>query len=168
MVMQKTAPLPTGSYGLWFLGLVLFFSSSVKWENRVVLDTQGDNAFMGTAQSLERGTSRGDVRALALRLLISIKNEHERLSRNQTGVLCSIISLEEPLLKVFQRHELFFYPWLPLGTKLLFRVVIKKLVICVPIPSPARWTCFLSHPSVVNSAEPYSFIRGSEADKGKS
>lgn len=75
MVRQKTAPLHTGSYWLWSLGLLLFFSSSAKWENRVVLDTQGDNAFMGTAQSLERGTSRGDVRALALRLLISIKND---------------------------------------------------------------------------------------------
>lgn len=83
----------------------------------MVLDTQGDNAFMGTAQSLERGTSQGDVRALALRLLISIKNEHERLSRNQTGVLCSIISLEEPLLKVFQRHELFFLSLAPFRHK---------------------------------------------------
>ena len=55
MVMQKTAPLHTGSYWLWSLGLVLFFSSSVKWENRVVLDTQGDNAFMGTVQSLGEG-----------------------------------------------------------------------------------------------------------------
>lgn len=120
----------------------------------MVLDTQGDNAFKGTAQSLREVLSQGDVRALALRLLISIKNEHKRLSRNQTGVLCSIISYH-------------FFILGSLGTKLLFRVVISWCNLHSRL-APAWWTCFLSHPSVVNSAKPYPFIRGSEADKGKS
>ena len=64
----------TGSYWLWSLGLVLFFSSSVKWENKVILGTQGDNAFMGIAQSLREVALRAHVGALALSLLIEHTN----------------------------------------------------------------------------------------------
>lgn len=48
--------LDTGFYWLWSLGS--FFPPSIKWENRVVLGIQGDDVFMGRAQSLERSGSQ--------------------------------------------------------------------------------------------------------------